>query len=326
LFKKTVLADGVAIYGSPVFDSAAAGETISFFVAWGGALAYTMQLYFDFSGYSDMAIGGARLFGIRLPLNFHSPYKSTSIIEFWRRWHMTLSRFLRDYLYIPLGGNRRGKGRRYFNLFATMLLGGLWHGAGWTFVAWGGLHGFYLVANHAWHRTRQLIGFSEKTNSRAGKSLAWLITFIAVVIGWVFFRAVDFSSAVIILKGMLGFNGVSLPNGVMARLGVIGEWLQAIGVNVSLGGGKVLVLNYIWVGLLLMVALVLPNTQQIMSRFEPALSIYQSDERHSIRFLQRLTSRLTWWPSTGWSLMVGLISALGVLALTSVSEFLYFQF
>jgi D-alanyl-lipoteichoic acid acyltransferase DltB (MBOAT superfamily) len=124
---------------------------LTLFEAWGGALAYTFQLYFDFSGYSDMAIGLSRLFGIRLPLNFDSPYKATNIIDFWRRWHMTLSRFLRDYLYLPLGGNRKGKVRRYANLMVTMLLGGLWHGAGWTFVIWGGLHGFYLIVNHAWH-------------------------------------------------------------------------------------------------------------------------------------------------------------------------------
>ena len=127
LFKKVVLADGIAQYSTPVFDSALTGNTISFFVAWGGSLAYSFQLYFDFSGYSDMAIGIARIFGILLPLNFSSPYKSLNIIEFWHRWHMTLSRFLRDYVYFTLGGNRKGSFRRYINLLTTMLLGGLWH-------------------------------------------------------------------------------------------------------------------------------------------------------------------------------------------------------
>ncbi|MGH7152377.1 MAG: MBOAT family O-acyltransferase, partial [Acetobacteraceae bacterium] len=144
LVKKTLLADGIAPFAGPVFTAAAQGTPIDLLPAWGAALAYTCQLYFDFSGYSDMAIGAARCFGIRFPANFNSPYKSTSIIEFWRRWHITLSRFLRDYLYIPLGGNRRGRVRRYVNLMVTMLLGGLWHGANWTFVAWGGLHGLYL--------------------------------------------------------------------------------------------------------------------------------------------------------------------------------------
>ena len=149
LFKKVVLADGVSVYATPVFNAAEAGVMLTFFEAWGGALAYTFQLYFDFSGYSDMAIGIARMFGIRLPLNFNSPYKATSIIDFWRRWHITLSRFLRDYLYIPLGGSRKGRVRRYINLMTTMILGGLWHGAGWTFLLWGALHGFYLMINHA---------------------------------------------------------------------------------------------------------------------------------------------------------------------------------
>lgn len=142
LFKKVIIADNVAVFGTPVFDAANAGVTLSFIEAWGGALAYTFQLYFDFSGYSDMALGLARMFGIRLPLNFNSPYKAVNIVEFWRRWHMTLSRFLRDYLYIQLGGNRKGVTRRHANLMATMLFGGLWHGAGWTYVAWGGCTAF----------------------------------------------------------------------------------------------------------------------------------------------------------------------------------------
>jgi len=326
LFKKAVLADGVAQYGTPVFDAAAAGETLSFFQAWGGALAYTMQLYFDFSGYSDMAIGGARLFGIKLPLNFHSPYKATSIVEFWRRWHMTLSRFLRDYVYISLGGNRQGKPRRYFNLMATMLLGGLWHGAGWTFVAWGGLHGFYLVANHAWHRIRTTLGLTETANSNTGRFFAWLVTFLAVVVGWVFFRATDFYSAISILEGMIGINGVALPNALITRLGSLGELLQNLGVEAYLGGGSDFIFTYLWVGTLLIATLMLPNTQQIMSRFEPALKAYQSDEKYQIRFSQRLTASLIWRPSLGWSLTIGLVATLGILALTSISEFLYFQF
>jgi len=247
LFKKAVLADGVAPYSTSVFEAAGSGEPMTFFVAWGGALAYTMQLYFDFSGYSDMAIGAARLFGIRLPLNFHSPYKAVSIVEFWRRWHMTLSRFLRDYLYIPLGGSRRGKARRYLNLFTTMLLGGLWHGAGWTFVAWGGLHGLYLAVNHAWHRIHPFIPGRIRLRGRIGKAVAWAITFLAVVVGWVFFRAPDFDSALVVLQGMSGANGVALPNGIMARLGSAGEWLTALGMGTYLGGGTRFLFTWLWV-------------------------------------------------------------------------------
>lgn len=201
LAKKVILADSFAEYANPVFDAAKGGIQPGFFVAWMGALTYTLQLYFDFSGYSDMAIGLSRLFGVQLPLNFNSPYKAQNIIEFWRRWHMTLSQFLRDYLYIPLGGNRLGTFRRYVNLTLTMLLGGLWHGASWTFVAWGALHGLYLVVNHGWHSLRRHFGVSEKETT-LGRLVATLITFGAIVVAWVFFRAESFGDATRILSGM----------------------------------------------------------------------------------------------------------------------------
>ena len=326
LFKKAVLADGVAPYANPVFSTAAAGETLTFFQAWGGTLAYTMQLYFDFSGYSDMAIGSARLFGIRLPLNFHSPYKATSIIEFWRRWHMTLSRFLRDYLYIPLGGSRCGKTRRYMNLLITMLLGGLWHGAGWTFVIWGGLHGLYLIINHAWHRLCGIIGIKRSIAPKTTQFFAWLLTFTAVVISWVFFRAADFNSALIILNGMAGGNGVELPNGIMVRLGSTATWLKDLGVNTSLGGGATLMFTYLWVSALLLIALLMPNTQQIMSNFKPSFSSYQSQTQYGITCGHIFENFFQWRPTVFWSITTGIIATLGILALTSVSEFLYFQF
>jgi D-alanyl-lipoteichoic acid acyltransferase DltB (MBOAT superfamily) len=175
-------------------------EPLTALQAWAGTLAYTLQIYFDFSGYSDMAVGLSLLIGVRLPYNFDSPYKSRSIIEFWRRWHMTLSRFLRDYLYIALGGNRHGSARRYLNLFLTMLLGGLWHGAGWTFVIWGGLHGCYLAFNHGWRwcasniaGLRRLAGTAVAR--RAGTLLAWPLTLLAVVVSWVYFRAESLPAA-----------------------------------------------------------------------------------------------------------------------------------
>jgi alginate O-acetyltransferase complex protein AlgI len=161
LFKKVCLADPVAPYANAAFNASDHGVALSLATAWCGALAYTFQLYFDFSGYSDMAIGSARLFGIRLPINFNAPYRAPSIIEFWRRWHMTLSRFLRDYLYFSLGGNRLGAVRRYINLLLTMTLGGIWHGAGYGFALWGLLHGGYLVSNHAWRALRRRIPVSE---------------------------------------------------------------------------------------------------------------------------------------------------------------------
>lgn len=326
LFKKTVLADGVAVYATPVFDDAAAGQTLTFFEAWGGALAYTLQLYFDFSGYSDMAIGAARMFGIRLPLNFHSPYKATSIVEFWRRWHMTLSRFLRDYLYIPLGGNRTGRARRYVNLMVTMLLGGLWHGAGWTFIAWGALHGAYLIINHAWSKLRRTVGGVLMRPSAFGRLLAWSLTFVAVVIGWVFFRAADFDAATSMLTGMAGLNGVAIPNAIFVRLGPISDVLADLGVTTYLGKGSQFALTYIWVTLLLPVVLFVPNTQEIMRRYRPALARFVTPPGAAIAFAERVLGRLVWRPTLLWALLVGSMASLGFLALTSVSEFLYFQF
>ena len=195
LFKKTCLADGI----QPLVALAFGASAPSFDHAWIGALAYTFQLYFDFSGYSDMAIGISLMFGVFLPLNFDSPYKASSIIDFWRRWHMTLSRFLRDYLYIPLGGNRRGRVLRYVNLMITMLLGGLWHGAAWTFVAWGALHGIYLCINHAWNH---FVPAPPPRFAPLAKLATGALTFLAVVVAWVFFRADSFASALTVLSGM----------------------------------------------------------------------------------------------------------------------------
>ncbi|MGZ5584938.1 MAG: MBOAT family O-acyltransferase, partial [Usitatibacter sp.] len=158
LAKKVLLADSLGEQATPVFEAARAGVPIDSLSAWTASVAYSLQLYFDFSGYSDMAVGLSRMLGVRLPFNFNSPYKSRSIIDFWRRWHMTLSRFLRDYVYVPLGGNRRGPLRRYANIMVTMLVGGLWHGANWTFVAWGALHGLMLLANHAWRAAATRLG------------------------------------------------------------------------------------------------------------------------------------------------------------------------
>lgn len=195
LFKKVVIADTFAVWATAGFDKAI---TLNFFEAWATSLSYTFQLYFDFSGYTDMAIGAALLFNIRLPINFNSPYKATDIQDFWRRWHITLSRFLKDYIYIPLGGNRISSFRTYSNLMATFILGGLWHGAGWTFVFWGFLHGLALVIHRVW----QSLGF------RLYPWLAWFITFNFINIAWVFFRAKEWDDAMKVLKGMAGFGGV----------------------------------------------------------------------------------------------------------------------
>ncbi len=198
LFKKVVLADSFGQFANPLFAHANTADTLLFADAWAAALSYTFQLYFDFSAYSDMAIGLGLMFGIKLPLNFYSPYKSLNISDFWRRWHITLSHFLRDYLYIPLGGNKKGKHRRYLNLMIVMLLGGLWHGAGWTFILWGGLHGLYLVINHAWWVLKK-----HFTLPNIPKAVAWGLTFTSVVFAWVLFRAESLETAIKIWGGMI---------------------------------------------------------------------------------------------------------------------------
>lgn len=234
-------ADGIEPHATAVFDSVDQGQTPDLAQAWLGALCYTFQLYFDFSGYSDMAIGLALMLGVVFPANFNSPYKATSLIDFWRRWHMTLSRFLRDYLYITLGGNRCGPTRRYVNLLVTMLLGGLSHGAAWTFVIWGALHGMGLLVNHAWRSTQLKLPFL----------LARALTLVFVVIAWVPFRASSLTSTMAFWQAMLGFNGSNAtPN----------------------------LVGWAWIAALAFVALALPNTIEIFARrheLTPALQIWK---------------------------------------------------
>jgi alginate O-acetyltransferase complex protein AlgI len=318
LFKKTVLADGIATNVGPVFAASASGAHLTFIDAWGGALCYTLQLYFDFSGYSDMAIGLARLFGVTLPLNFHSPYKAINIIEFWRHWHMTLSRFLRDYLYIPLGGNRKGKMRRYLNLMITMLLGGLWHGAGWTYVLWGGLHGLYLVINHGWHAVRRGLGQDpQQPLSRPMHIISVLTTFVAVVSAWVIFRADSFHTAAGILQGMAGMNGFFLPDEWAHRWGKFGQWVIDHGYATPpfsyplIKGGAI---NWIWISLL--IVWLAPNTQQIMAMHRPALGIPADSKAR----------RLLWKPTYAWLIAGVLCATFGILAINELSAFIYFQF
>jgi alginate O-acetyltransferase complex protein AlgI len=326
LVKKTVLADGVAPYASPVFAAAEHGETIDLLMAWGGALAYTCQLYFDFSGYSDMAIGAACCFGIRFPMNFNSPYKATNIIDFWRRWHITLSRFLRDYLYFSLGGNRRGPVRRYLNLLLTMLLGGLWHGANWTFIAWGSLHGAYLMINHAWVAVAaRSVVLTNFRNSRSGAAFGLIVTFLAVVIAWVFFRAPSFSSAFNLLAGMAGLNGIAIPSGLEFALRPLRGPLDVLGVRFVATSGTMLLMTYVWVTVLLGIAFLLPNSQQILAPANPVLEL--SGMRTGKAGLE--TSRRPWWewrPSPFWAVAIGGAAFIAIISITRVSEFLYWQF
>lgn len=319
LFKKVVFADELAVYANLVFDGTNAGVKPTFFDAWTGALAYTLQLYFDFSGYSDMAIGLSRLFNIRLPLNFNSPYKAFNIIEFWRRWHMTLSAFLRDYIYIPLGGNRNGKVARYRNLILTMLLGGLWHGAGWTFVLWGGLHGIYLVINHAWLRVTDG-GFGRYLPNPVAIVLGVGMTFLAVVIAWVSFRAANFATAIEMYRGMFGIYGIGLPNHFVPHWagipGGLGNVLPGEGGLIEKSGmANNLLIFWILVGML--VVWVMPNAQQWLARFHVAY------ERVPESYWP---ATLAWRPNLWFGILTAIVMVMVVLKLGSATYFIYFQF
>jgi len=231
LVKKVLMADRFSNWVAEPFLHV---DHLSLAGAWAAVLGYGFQLYFDFSGYTDMAIGLGLLFNVQYPQNFNSPYKAVSLIDFWRRWHMTLSRFLRDYLYIPLGGNRHGKFRRYVNLLITMVLGGFWHGAAWTFVIWGAWHGFFLAVNHAW----------EERGRKLPRFVAHLLTFLVVFIGWVFFRSTNLHDSLSIIGTMFGMvhGGHNGPS----------------------------VTEVIWLGIALVVVLYAPNSLEIMSRVKPS--------------------------------------------------------
>lgn len=308
LCKKVLIADTLAPYASEAFNATEAGITLSFIEAWRGALAYTFQLYFDFSGYTDMAIGIALMFGIHLPLNFNSPYKANNIIDFWQRWHMTLSRFLRDYVYIPLGGNRKSTPRKYTNILITMLIGGLWHGAAWTFVFWGLLHGLYIVINHFWRWLRLQAGLSLESTSKSGILFARVITFLSVIIAWVFFRAESFDSAIIMLKGMSGVYGFILPENLQEKLGSFSHILTSLGWKFSpLDYSKGLQDIAVMITFTLAVWYI-PNTQEIIA--------YNGANK----------SRIKWRPTMAWSITLSFLLLLVTLRLSRVSEFLYFQF
>jgi D-alanyl-lipoteichoic acid acyltransferase DltB (MBOAT superfamily) len=305
LFKKVVIADNLAQFVSPVFAHLDAGGGVTTPWAWLATLAYSLQIYFDFSGYSDMAIGLALLFGIRLPVNFRSPYKAASIIEFWRRWHITLSRFLRDYLYIPLGGNRLGEQRRYLNLMLTMLLGGLWHGAGWNFLIWGGLHGLYLGVNHLWQARR---GARTKVPAaqEVARGLSWVVTFFAVVVAWVFFRARTAAGAWQMLGGLFGFEAGS---SAYASPGI----LRLMDLPLLVGEERLLLIGGGAVALALAMAVTLPNVPQIFGYRE-------------YRRAPEQAGLLRWRPNGAWAMLSALALAISLFGMWQRLEFLYFQF
>jgi alginate O-acetyltransferase complex protein AlgI len=332
LLKKTLIADPLAGWSDQMFAIAKAGQAQNLLESWTAALAFTFQIYFDFSGYTDMALGLALMVGIRLPLNFNSPYKALSIIEFWRCWHMTLSRFLRDYIYIPLGGNRRGSSRRYINLMTTMLIGGLWHGAAWTFVVWGGLHGLYLIVNHGWQNLRSRFGLTRTSNA-ATRWAARVVTFVAVVLAWVFFRAETFGSAATLLQGMLGLHGISQPNGYVVSLEMLMPVLRALGVEAS-AVTLVLPLRLVVLIIVMFGVWSLPNSQQILAQFRPACEpVERKRLARPLSVFVRLgvlsgDGGLALTPVTGFLTAGALLGAVLYQALrsTTLQQFIYFQF
>jgi D-alanyl-lipoteichoic acid acyltransferase DltB (MBOAT superfamily) len=299
LFKKVIIADSLAPYADTIFDLAS-NKQISFIDAWLGSISYTFQLYFDFSGYSDMAIGLARLFGITFPLNFNSPYKSDSIISFWRRWHMTLSRFLRDYIYITFGGNRKGSFRRYTNLMLTMIIGGLWHGASWTFILWGALHGIYLTINHFWQYLRtEYLGSLIKSKNKAYKFFSIVLTFIAVMIGWVYFKA----------------ESISTANTIIASLFLGKYTMKSTAYSV----------DEVWwaLKLIFIIGCIVfwgPNTNQLLNQYSPSIGT-DKNEIKEFKF-QRVN-----WPINAFSAAISaLFFIISLLSLSHISEFLYYKF
>ena len=258
LGKKLVLADSFAAFANPGFDAASQGATLTFVEAWVAVLAYSLQIYFDFSGYSDMAIGLARMLNVRFPENFDSPYQARDIADFWRRWHISLSRFLRDFLYIPLGGSRNGTARWVASLMITMLLGGLWHGAGWNFLLWGGLHGLFLVTHGAWAATGWTLP----------RPLAWPLTLLAVVVAWVPFRAEGFAACWAMLAAMAGANGVALPGMIIGWWPALGLVALPVPVLAHLGDARTLAVPeaLLLLGVGWFIALVLPNSARMTER------------------------------------------------------------
>jgi D-alanyl-lipoteichoic acid acyltransferase DltB (MBOAT superfamily) len=331
LFKKVVLADGIAEHVTPIYEAAAGGAQVSLLPAWIAAVGFTLQIYFDFSGYSDMALGLGRCVGVKLPPNFDSPLKSTNIIDFWLRWHMTLTRFLTAYLYNPLvlwltrrriarrlpvlGGKRTSAGA-FLQLLGgptllTMFVSGLWHGAGYLFIAWGVLHGLYLVINHAWRQVGPRLWPSKDIYARIMRPVGFVLTFLAVAVAMVLFRSANGIAASELLQGMAGLNGVRVPQALYDVLGPL-KALVAVSAEFST---QALAIAGAWVAVLLSVALALPNTLQFMARYEPALLVNKKPGRI-----------LDWNPSLAWATGIAVLAAASIMKLGGKSEFLYWQF
>lgn len=330
LFKKVILADFCASYADFTFlHGYAQGPA----VAWLGALAYTLQIYFDFSGYIDIAIGTAYTFGVRLPINFSTPYRATSIISFWRRWHITLARFFRDYVYIPMGGNRLGIIRSLSNLLIVMFLVGLWHGANWTFVVWGLLHGAYLVINHVWRNFKGTTpSLSDDQTSRSNlnfirKALAWSVTFIAVIFAWVPFRANDLTETMKIWQTMLEVDPARWSAGIDYIAASVAKSSQQIydscfALITGTHHGSVtsftfIIFPEIWILISIIFVFFIPDSTQLFGR----LMLVDPKNKNN---LGPIESR--WQPTAKWAITMGIIFILCFVNFGLNKSFIYFQF
>jgi alginate O-acetyltransferase complex protein AlgI len=342
LFKKVVLADKIALLVTPIYEHATGGDRISFLLAWMAAVGFTLQLYFDFSGYTDMALGLARFFGIKLPPNFNSPLRASSIIDYWLHWHMTLTRFLTAYIYNPLvlWLTRRRRARRkpgfggrdatfgafvsllMFPMIITMFVSGLWHGAGYGFIIWGLLHGFYLTINHGWRVVAVRRWPDRGSYDRVMEPAGFVLTFVSVTSAMVFFRSPTIASAIDVLRGMAGLNGIALPEALFDRLGPLTSILHGAGVMAESWSAQDFAKTAMWISGLMFVALACPNTLQILARYEPALGV-RSWSPNLIIARMRV---LEWRPSLPWAIAVSVIAAIAIGSVGGPSEFLYWQF
>ena len=340
LAKKLVLADPMGPIVAPLYARAANGEALGLAGGWIAALGFTLQIYFDFSGYSDMALGLARLFGIKLPANFNSPLKATSIVAFWQRWHISLTRFLTAYIYNPialaltrarLAAGKPGFGGQdttlgafavllLFPTMVTMFVSGVWHGAGYTFIVWGLLHGTLIAIDHGWRVLRPRVWPGAKNHPRLMASSGFLLTFFSVVFAMALFRAPTLSAAVSIWADMTGQHGITLPEELLGRLGGFGPVLATLGVHPDPSAGPEMLEALPRLMVLLPIALFLPNTLQILARFEPAIGIKPARQEP---FLVR---HLRWTTSAPWAIGMAAIAAAGILSLGQMSEFLYWRF
>jgi D-alanyl-lipoteichoic acid acyltransferase DltB (MBOAT superfamily) len=343
LFKKAVMADGIAAYVSPLYADASAGHQLSLVYAWAAAFGFLLQMYFDFSGYSEMALGLARMVGIKLPINFNSPLKATSITDHWSRWHMTLTRFLREYLHTPmtmmLTRRRRSKGKggiagskatagAYLSLIAvpsltTMFLAGLWHGAGYAFMVWGLLHGFFITVNQGWRLISPRIWTNRENYDRIMGPVGFVMTLLCVVMAIPFFRADSLSTAASVLGGMLFFHGVELPQVVASQFPDLAGALAQIGVVFTPASLRDLTVVWLWIAALLAIATVSPNVIELLRDYEPVISLPTTitASREPLPF-QFLTFRL----SRSWALAVGLVLAVSLARLPQPTSFIYFNF